>query len=604
MNATLGLLAVLSLVCHTECRCSPTSYYKNCWIRRFPGVFIDTEESQRKGAQLLSCHREDTALKCSRSCCLTGNFSCNLAVFHFDTTQENCFHLQCPTLESCILKHRANVVLYNITKGVDPDLLVFGNHFTSNVRVLPHHYDRVNASEPLPSDKRHFMPPPPLAALPPPHSPPPPSALPTAPAPPSSPLAISPPLTALPSPVALPPPPAPPSPVPAPPPTVPLSPVPAPPPTVPLSPVPAPPPTVPPSPVPAPPPTVPLSPVPAPPPTVPLSPVPPPPPTVPLSPVPAPPPTVPPSPVPPPPPTVPLSPVPAPPPTVPPSPVPAPPPTVPPSPVPAPPPTVPLSPYPAPPPTVPPSPVPAPPPTVPPSPVPAPPPTVPLSPYPAPPPTVPLSPVPAPPPTVPPSPVPAPPPTVPASPVPAPPPTVPPSPAAQPPAFSPTVSGVPAAAAALTVLGNQAQTTAPHSSPFSPSPAIPTTFGRINSETTPLFSTSLIRSQSTAPPASSALDNSKQYSNDTKVSLGKNHSAAGGEDSVGGFGPGWPRAAHASLLVAVAVCVAAVLGCCCSGLLVVGWRGQGRRTGRYRSPWRGKAGSMRLVKYVLVRESS
>lgn len=45
--------------------------------------------------------------------------SCNLAIFHYDTTQEilNCFHLHCPTLGSCILSHRDNVVLYNITKG-------------------------------------------------------------------------------------------------------------------------------------------------------------------------------------------------------------------------------------------------------------------------------------------------------------------------------------------------------------------------------------------------------------------------------------------------------------------------------------------------------
>nr|XP_020479994.1 MANSC domain-containing protein 4 isoform X2 [Monopterus albus] len=168
MNVTWGLLTALSLVCHTESKCSPTSYYKNCWIRRFPGVFIDMEESQRRGAQLLKHYQEETALKCSRTCCLTRNFSCNLAIFHYDTTQENvnCFHLHCPTLESCILGHRGNVVLYNITKGVDPDLLVFGKYFTSNVRVLPHHYSRVNASEPLPSDKRQFIHPPPPASLP------------------------------------------------------------------------------------------------------------------------------------------------------------------------------------------------------------------------------------------------------------------------------------------------------------------------------------------------------------------------------------------------------------------------------------------------------
>lgn len=154
MNVTWGLLTVLGLVCHTESRCSPTSYYKNCWIRRFPGIFIDVEESQRRGAQLLKHYQEETALKCSRTCCLTRNceskrahirvrcvvacflivhlqqylmylssvlftVSCNLAIFHYDTTQENvnCFHLHCPTLESCILSHRGNVVLYNITKG-------------------------------------------------------------------------------------------------------------------------------------------------------------------------------------------------------------------------------------------------------------------------------------------------------------------------------------------------------------------------------------------------------------------------------------------------------------------------------------------------------
>ncbi|KAM4618199.1 uncharacterized protein mansc4 [Polymixia lowei] len=162
MNVPWGLLTILSLVYHTESRCSPTSYYKNCWIRRFPGIFIDIEESQRRGAQLLKYYQEETALKCSRTCCLTRNFSCNLAIFHYDTIQENvnCFHLHCPTLESCILSHRGNVVLYNVTKGVDPDLLVFGKYFTSNVRVLPHLYTRVNASEPLPSDKRQFIRPP------------------------------------------------------------------------------------------------------------------------------------------------------------------------------------------------------------------------------------------------------------------------------------------------------------------------------------------------------------------------------------------------------------------------------------------------------------
>lgn len=144
MNVAWGLLTVLSLVCHTESACSPTSYYKNCWIRRFPGIFIDVEESQRRGAQLLKYYQEETALKCSRTCCLTRNceypllfsssflfmfpgtsrasslsVSCNLAIFQYETSQDNvnCFHLHCPTLESCILSNRGNVVLYNVTKG-------------------------------------------------------------------------------------------------------------------------------------------------------------------------------------------------------------------------------------------------------------------------------------------------------------------------------------------------------------------------------------------------------------------------------------------------------------------------------------------------------
>lgn len=45
--------------------------------------------------------------------------SCNLAVFHYDTVRGsvNCFHLRCPELDSCVLRRRNNVVLYNVTKG-------------------------------------------------------------------------------------------------------------------------------------------------------------------------------------------------------------------------------------------------------------------------------------------------------------------------------------------------------------------------------------------------------------------------------------------------------------------------------------------------------
>lgn len=44
---------------------------------------------------------------------------------------------------------------------MDPDLLVFGKHFPSNIRAFPHHSGRINASELLAYDKRQFIHPPP-----------------------------------------------------------------------------------------------------------------------------------------------------------------------------------------------------------------------------------------------------------------------------------------------------------------------------------------------------------------------------------------------------------------------------------------------------------
>ncbi|CAK6950934.1 MANSC domain-containing protein 4-like [Scomber scombrus] len=397
MNVTWGLLTVLSLVCNTESRCSPTSYYKNCWIRRFPGIFIDIEESQRRGAQLLKYYQEETALKCSRTCCLTRNFSCNLAIFHYDTTQENvnCFHLHCPTLESCILSHRGNVVLYNITKGVDPDLLVFGKYFTTNVRVLPHHYSRINASDPLPSDKRQFIHPPPPLPL---------TSAPTVK--PSStaakvlttsalhsttqPATVSTTATAIPA----------------------------------------------------------------------------------------------------------------------------------------------------------------------------------------------------------------------ASPA-----------ALWSPAQTTTTSPTPS----FTLLQTTATTLGPHNAQTTPAPPSASTL-EVTMTTQPSTTTSTYQytttfSQSaTGPPTSTALmgniESTKQHPNDTKGGVGRNHTAgsegdqgASGEDTFGGLGQGWHVAAH-TLLVAVAICITVLLSCCCSILLVVSWRGQRKRMGRYHTSWKGKRGSMRLIKYVLVRESS
>ncbi|TDH09400.1 hypothetical protein EPR50_G00086340 [Perca flavescens] len=406
MNVTWGALMVLSLVCHTESRCSPTSYYKNCWIRRFPGIFIDIEESQRRGAQLLKYYQEETALKCSRTCCLTRNFSCNLAIFHYDATQENvnCFHLHCPTLESCILSHRGNVVLYNITKGADPDLLVFGKYFTSNVRVLPHHYSRGNASEPLPSDKRQFIHPPPPAALP----------LTLAPTvkPPTTASGVLTTSTHATSSTTL-------------------------------------------------------------------------------------------------------------------------------------------------------------------------------------------------------------------------------QSTSQPSAVPTTTTALSSTSKTPLASWNNAQTTTlSTSTSLAPSFTTPTssttatTLSPYNPKTTHAFSSPTARPStsptqhhtttfsqlSTSPLTSTTLigsiESTKQYPNDTKGSLESNHTGGSeegqgvsGEDTFGGLGPGWHVAAH-TLLVAVAICITVLLSCCCSILLVVSWRGQRKRMGHYRTSWRGKRGSMRLIKYVLVRENS
>ncbi|KAE8613600.1 hypothetical protein XENTR_v10007781 [Xenopus tropicalis] len=122
----LTLLHVPKTLGRSNTLCPQTSFYHDCWIRRFPGLHLNLPVSEQRGAQLLQTEMEPSAQRCSRKCCDQAAI-CNLAVSFLDISQGSvsCHLVHCPHPESCILHQKESAVLYTVTAGIDPDLLVF-----------------------------------------------------------------------------------------------------------------------------------------------------------------------------------------------------------------------------------------------------------------------------------------------------------------------------------------------------------------------------------------------------------------------------------------------------------------------------------------------
>ncbi|XP_073477787.1 MANSC domain-containing protein 4 [Aquarana catesbeiana] len=119
------LLDFLPELCLSSALCPHTTFYHDCWIRRFPGLFLSFSVSEQRGARVLQRHPEPSAHLCSRKCC--DQESCNVAVFYTElgAGTVNCHLVHCPHPDSCLVQLHERGILFTVTAGVDPDLLVF-----------------------------------------------------------------------------------------------------------------------------------------------------------------------------------------------------------------------------------------------------------------------------------------------------------------------------------------------------------------------------------------------------------------------------------------------------------------------------------------------